>query len=190
MTKFGVITSTVTLLCVVLFCNTCLAGGSDGYVTIPRAYGPFKLGMSATEFTKLTGIIPVPCVMCIDDETYSALSASHIRKFIPDHKNREGVDFFFLNRKLYLISRTPDINALNVVADDMTQALGAQGSRKTQSNGVSVMKWQNNSTIVSINYNDANNEVFSINLLDAELSSEKARREESLAIEQTANIAQ
>ncbi|MDH5546314.1 MAG: hypothetical protein OEZ43_12035 [Gammaproteobacteria bacterium] len=163
------------------------AGGSVGVMDIPRDYGPFKLGMSEGAFIRLTDIAPAACPVCLQKETLATLSSEKIRKFVPEHRNAQGVDFFFLNGELYLISRTPDTPMLNVVKDELSGFFGGNGKLSTQPNGVSTLKWEDATTIVTVSFNQTNNEVFSVNIEDWNLSQEKSWLE-SLMVEQTADV--
>lgn len=183
------ITSIIVIILLNLILSTqAFAGAADGITEIPRDYGPFKLGMSEAEFSRMTGITPEVCPVCLDRETFASVPGAQMQMFVSEHRNTQGVDFFFLNGELYMISRTPDTPALNVVQEELSQFFGANGKMNTKPNGVSTLTWENETTLVTVSFNQANNEVFSVNVEDWNLSQEKAWRE-SIMVEQTADMA-
>lgn len=173
-----------------LVCALLLSTGqpyAGGLIDISRNYGPFSLGMSNTQFTKITGIEASNCPICVDRETFVALDKQQAQKHIPEDKNANGIDFFFLNDHLYLISRTPDSPSLFKVREEISASFGNPYSRKVASNGVSVLTWKDEETIVTVNYNDINEEVFSVEIKDEKLS-KKRDILEAMLIEKTAKV--
>ena len=170
-----------------LYCQAILAGGAVGSSEIPREYGPFKLGMTVSQFRQITGIQPEPCPICIEKETFATLSSRQMQRHVANDSNTKGVDFFFLNGELFQISRTPDVNKLFVAEKELSEKLGGAGQRQDQPNGISLLKWEDEATVVTMNFNDANDEVFSVNLLDWNLSQEREWRE-SIMFEKTASL--
>ncbi|MDH5216761.1 MAG: hypothetical protein OEX19_03640 [Gammaproteobacteria bacterium] len=160
---------------------------AGGLVDISRDYGPFNLGMSNMQFTKITGIEATNCPICVSGETFVALDMQQARKHIPEDENVNGVDFFFLNEHLYLISRTPDSPSLFKVREEISASFGNPDSRKVASNGVSILAWRDEDTIISVNYDDINEEVFSVETKDSTLS-KKRDILEAILIEETVKI--
>lgn len=160
---------------------------AGGLMDVSRNYGPFNLGMSNTQFTKITGIEATNCPICVNSETFVALDKQQAQKHIPEDKNANGVDFFFLNDHLYLISHTPDTPSLFNVREEISASFGNPDSRKVASNGVSVLTWKDEETIITVNYNDINEEVFSVEIKDEKLS-KKRDILEAILIEQTAKV--
>lgn len=171
----------------VLFSTVAIAGGSLGLTEIPRNYGPFKLGMSANAFSQLTGINPEACPICIEGEAFATLSGAQMKKFASSEGNPNGADFFFLNGDLYQVSLTPENNEATVIKNQIAKRFSAPGSIQEESNGMSVAKWEDSTTVFSLNYSDANDEAFSINLVDWNLSQERAWLE-SIALNKTATL--
>ena len=160
---------------------------AGGLVDISRDYGPFNLGMSNMQFAKITGIEASNCPICVNGETFVALDKQQAQKHIPEDQNANGVDFFFLNDHLYLISRTPDSPSLFRVREEINASFGNPDSRQVTSNGVSILTWTDEETIVSVNYNDFNEEVFSIETKDKILS-KKRDILEAILIEENVKI--
>lgn len=163
---------------------TALAGGQ---ADISRSYGPFHLGMSESAFAKLTGIAPNQCPICLEKETFVALSEHQLQQQGIDDRNTNGVDFFFLDGSLYLISRTPQTMSLFNLKEDISSLFGLPDSEDTGSKGVSALIWKDNSTEISINYSDINHEIFSLNIKDRLLGQEKASREAVLLEQMSSN---
>lgn len=177
-----------TLLFVSLFFSTAaFAGGSLGLTDIPRNYGPFKLGMNVKEFSQITGIIPGTCPICIEGEAFATLNDTQMRKLVSEERNANGADFFFLNGELYQVSLTPENNEASTIKDQIARRFSAPAAVAEEPNGMSVAKWEDGTTVFSLNFSDANNEAFSMNLTDWNLSQERAWLE-SIMLNKTATL--
>jgi len=173
------------LVCALLLSTSQTHAG--GLMDISRDYGPFSLGMSVTQFAKITGVDATSCPICVNGEAFVALDTQQAQKHIAEDENANGVDFFFLHDHLYLISRTPDSPSLSKVREEISASFGNPDSRRVASNGVSVLTWRDEETIITVNYNDINEEVFSVEIKD-EKQSKKRDILEAILIEQTAKI--
>jgi hypothetical protein len=164
--------------------STAYAGGT---IDITRSYGPFSLGMSEASFIKLTGETPASCPICLDNERFVALNSKKMQKYVPDDPNKNGVDFFFLDGELYLISRTPEIDSFFKLREEISANFGSPSAQEAQVNNVAVLKWQDNTTQISISYSEIDHEIFSLNIKDMKLAQQR-ETQEAVLLEQTADI--
>lgn len=155
----------IILISVYLFAGASVAV-AGGTADISRAYGPFELGMSEAAFSKLTGITPNSCPICLDNEHFVALSEHQMQRHGVDEPNKNGVDFFFFNDALYLISRTPNTESLFTLREDISVDFGQADNQTTQNNKISALVWSDKITEISINYSANDNEIFSLNIRD------------------------
>jgi hypothetical protein len=96
----------------------CFAANLMAADDLPRAYGPFKLGMKLEEFRKLTGAAVFGAK---SGDTIGTLKADNLEKFVPA-KNRvreRNAGFVFAGKEpdspLYQIGFTPDETDLNTL---------------------------------------------------------------------------
>ncbi|MDH5228614.1 MAG: hypothetical protein OEZ58_07000 [Gammaproteobacteria bacterium] len=172
--------------------QTAMAGG---FSQLPRALGPFELGMSGEQFEKLSGLKPEPCPICIKNENFATLNAKQVQRHVNSVDIGEGVDFFFYENKLYHIAVSPANKDVYVSKQEFSQIFGADGKLEDLGNGTVQMKWEDSNTVLTLNYRKEANEVFAVNYFDWNAKEERDWRESllfennNLNFESTANLA-
>jgi len=156
---------------------------AGGFTELSTKVGPFQLGMSSGGFRNITNISPEPCPICIDREQFASLSKDQALKIMPEFPVGSGIDFFFYNHKLYHISIGPSVNDVFLAKQDLEKQFGP-GKVEKQFNRNSLLKWQEQGVVITLNYNEISNEVFSINYYDKDMKAERDWRE-SQALEDT-----
>ena len=136
---------------------------AGGFTQFSTKVGPFQLGMSSSSFRKTSNISPEPCPICIDREQFASLSKDQALKIMPEFPVGSGIDFFFYNHKLYHISIGPSVNDVFLAKQDLEK----------QFNRNSLLKWQEQGVVITLNYNEISNEVFSINYYDKDMKAER-----------------
>ncbi len=153
---------------------------------LPRSYGPFVLGMDEEAFRKLTGVQPESCPICLEQETFANLSPQQAGRLIPAAADQpEGLDFFFLNGRLYHMISAPEFRNLFVARDEYHSRFGRAGRLVEDNAGTAMLRWADEGTVVTVNYRMDDNQVYAVNLYDYNLKEERDWRE-SLLFEQTA----
>jgi hypothetical protein len=134
---------------------------------LPRAYGPFKLGMKLDEFRKLTG---APVFGAKTGDTIGTLKADSLEKFVPA-KNRareRNAGFVFAGKEpdspLYQIGYTPDETDLNTLKTNYTR-FGEPRVVKIEDSNRSGLEWcQNGNVRVLVTYVDKTNRPTSVTI--------------------------
>ena len=134
---------------------------------LPRAYGPFSLGMKLSEFRKLTG---APVFGAKSGDTIGTLKSDHLEKFVPA-KNRvreRNAGFVFAGKEpdspLYQIGYTPDETDLNVLKANYAR-YGASRVVKIDDTDRSGLEWcQNGNVRVLVTYVEKTNRPTSVTL--------------------------
>ncbi|MEO6023163.1 MAG: hypothetical protein ABIP64_08615 [Burkholderiales bacterium] len=110
---------------------------------LPRAYGPFSLGMTVGAFSKLTG---APVFGAKTGDTVSSLKAENLEKFVPA-KNRareHNAGFVFAGKnpdsKLYQIGYTPDETSVDVIKSQYAR-FGAPRTVRLPDTDRSALEW-------------------------------------------------
>jgi len=157
--------------------STSFAGG---FTQLPRNFGPFEVGMTRQDFSKLTGVQPESCAICIRKETFATIDEDQLNRF---SINADGADFFFYDGKLYQIAIGPKDKDLFMAQQDYEDRFGP--GKPIKNNGIGVLKWEDPGTMITLNFHAQDNEVYSINLYDWNLKEERDWRE-SIAMEESA----
>ena len=152
-----------------------MAGGGEWQ--LPRSYGPFKLGMSIESFTRLTGVRPQSCPVCVDNERFVALDRDQVRRAIPAYTADEGMDFSFFDGRLYHFTLPPRYQDLMLARETYRDRFGGEGRPETSPGGLSELKWQDHRTEITVNYRESNERVFAVNYYDRPLKQQRDRQE-------------
>jgi len=150
--------------------SVCFAGG---YSQLPRDFEPFTLGMLESEFISLTGVTPNHCLICIKKEKMATLDNRHISKYEFFEDQLEGADFFFYESKLYRITTGSVTKDVFLARREYESLFGGPGQEIRHSNGTSAIKWDDNSTIITLNFRESDNLVYSVNYYDWNLKEER-----------------
>ena len=134
---------------------------------LPRAYGPFSLGMTVGEFSKLTGAAVFGAKT---GDTVSSLRAENLEKFVPA-KNRareRNAGFVFAGKnpdsKLYQIGYTPDETSLDAIKSQYAR-YGAPRMVKLQDTDRSALEWcQNGKTRILVAFKDGSTRPASVTI--------------------------
>ena len=161
-----------------LACNVSLIAG--GYTQLPRNLGPFEIGMSKSDFKALTNTTPESCPICIDNELFATLDSNALEKLDAGETGGDGTDFFFFNNKLYHISAGTAEKDLFTAQQDFEHQFGGPGKTSETSIGSSALVWEDNATVITLNYRTEDSEVFSVNFYDWNLKEERDWRESLL----------
>lgn len=179
-----------TLLTIGLFCLATQAF-SGGFVqsedSLPRNFGPFKLGMSSKTFSQITGMQPEACPICIQGENFATLDHEQLRIFTGQDLGARGIDLFFYNDTLYHIAVAPETSDVSMVTDEYSERFGSRGRMVNQGNGMAQLKWEDPQTLLTLNFRPEENEVFSVNFYDGALKQQRETHE-ALMFENTANL--
>lgn len=165
--------------------NIALAGG---FTHLPRDLGEFRLGMTLSDFKKLTGISPQGCPICIEKETFATIDGASMKRFSDNADIGESVDFFFYDNELYLMSVVPATKDIFLAKKDMSDVYGANAKVEALHDGSEQMRWEDETTVMTMTYRPQENEVYSINIIDWNLKEERDWRE-SLAFQQENKLA-
>lgn len=147
---------------------------AGGYVELPREFGALSIGMSEKKFTRITGVSPESCAICIKKESFASLSREELAELEVDG---DGADIFFYDKKLYLISLGTISKDLFAIKEEFEQEFGGPGKKIPAMNDVAKLKWEDQHSIVTINYHEKENRVFSVNYFDWDLQQERDWRE-------------
>jgi len=150
---------------------------AGGYVELPRSFGALEIGMSEKDFTRLTGVKPEHCVICIKNETFTTLSQGQLFNLDADG---EGADVFFYDGKLYLISISTKSKDLFSINEDFENEFGGPGVNLGTFNDVSKLKWEDQNSVVTLNYHTKNKRVFSVNYYDWDIKQDRDWRESQI----------
>ena len=159
--------------------NTPFLTFAGGYVELPRSFGALEMGMSEKNFITLTGVTPESCAICIKKETFATLSRGQLYNLEADG---DGADVFFYDGKLYLISVSTIAKDLSSINEDFENEFGGPGIKIGTFNEVSKLKWEDQNSVVTLNYHEKDKRVFSVNYYDWEIKQDRDWRE-SQAIE-------
>ena len=154
------IRTTLTLAFAVGFAANVLAADD-----LPRAYGPFPLGMKLSEFRKLTG---APVFGAKSGDTIGTLKSDNLEKFVPA-KNRvreRNAGFVFAGKEpdspLYQIGFTPDETDLDSLKKNYAR-YGSHRVVKIEDTDRSGLEWcQNGNVRVLVTYVDKTNRPTSV----------------------------
>lgn len=136
---------------------------------LPRAYGPFPLGMQLSEFRKLTG---APVFGAKSGDTIGTLKSDNLEKFVPA-KNRvreRNAGFVFAGKEpdspLYQIGFTPDETDLAALKANYAR-YGPHRVVKIDDTDRSGLEWcQNGNVRVLVTYVDKTNRPTSVTIED------------------------
>ncbi len=153
-------TTTLTMAVTVCFAANLMAADD-----LPRAYGPFPLGMKLSEFRKLTG---APMFGAKSGDTIGTLKADNLEKFVPA-KNRvreRNAGFVFAGKEpdspLYQIGFTPDEMDLNTLKANYAR-YGSHRVVKLEDTDRSGLEWcQNGNVRILVTYMDKTNRPTSV----------------------------
>jgi hypothetical protein len=134
---------------------------------LPRAYGPFPLGMKLSEFRKLTG---APVFGAKSGDTIGTLKSDGLEKFVPA-KNRvreRNAGFVFAGKEpdspLYQIGFTPDETDLDALKINYAR-FGPHRVVKIEDTDRSGLEWcQNGNVRVLVTYLDKTNRPTSVTI--------------------------
>ena len=169
---FQRVTSVFALL-FTLFCIP-LTSFAGGYVELPRTFGTLEMGMSAKDFTKLTGVRPEFCAICIKKESFVTLSRGQLYSLDAEG---EGADVFFFENKLYLISVSTMDKDFTTINEDFENEFGGPGKKLKPLNDVAKLKWEDTNSVIMLNYHKTDKRVFSVNYYDWDIKQERDWRE-------------
>jgi hypothetical protein len=147
---------------------------------LPRAYGPFHLGMTLGEFRKLTGAAVFGAQ---SGDTISTLKSESLEKYVPA-KNRvreRNAGFIFAGKDpdspLYQIGYTPDETNLEVLKTNFAR-FGAPQTVKLNQTDRSALEWcQQGKTRVMVAYRISAKRPVSVTLEDLEIMVNVLREE-------------
>ncbi len=159
---------------------TCLATSLFAADDLPRAYGPFTLGMKLGAYQKLTGS---PVFGAKSGDTVASLKADNLEKFVPA-KNRareRNAGFIFAGKDgdspLYQIGYTPDETDLAILKANYAR-YGEPRTIKLDDTNRSALEWcQNGNVRVLVTYVDKSSRPASVTLEDLRIMA-KALAEE------------
>jgi len=150
---------------------------AGGYVELPRSFGALEMGMSEKDFIRLTGITPENCAICIKNETFTTLSRGQLYNLEADG---DGADVFFYDGKLYLISVSTADKDLFSLNEDFENEFGGPGIKLGTFNDVSKLKWEDQNSVVTLNYHKKDKRVFSVNYYDWDIKQDRDWRESQI----------
>lgn len=134
---------------------------------LPRTYGPFTLGMTLNQYSKLTG---APVFGAKTGDTVSSLKADNLEKFVPaKNRTRErNAGFVFAGKapdsKLYQIGYTPDETHLDMIKARYSQ-FGAPRVVKLPDTDRSALEWcQKGKTRILVAYKDGSTRPASVTI--------------------------
>jgi len=160
---------------------------AGGYTELPRNLGPFELGMQKSEFIRIAKIKPEACTICINNEYFATISADKLNQLNAGDTGGDGADFFFYDDQLYHIAAGTPVRDLFLAKQDFEHQFSGPGKPTTLENGSAALIWEDNGTLISVNYRADADEVFSVNYYDWNLKEERDWRE-SLEPNQNANL--
>jgi len=163
---------------------------AGGYTHLPRDLGPFKLGMSASEFQQITSVAADACPICIPDEFYATLTREQANQHIDSVRIGDGVDFFFYKNKLYHISISPAASDLFEAQQEFTAMFGNDGKQESRQNGTAQMRWEDGPTVLTLNYRPEENIAFAVNYYDWNVKEDRDFQEKLIFESGTAFAAQ
>lgn len=114
---------------------------------LPRNFGPFPLGMTTTEFKKVTGIEPEDCPRCDDNEEYAGIDDKMISRFIPVSGSDSGIDAFFFKGTLYRVGALMGNEKFN-----LQKYISKFGKPHKSNENQGTFVWEDPKTIIRINY--------------------------------------
>ncbi|MDH4274064.1 MAG: hypothetical protein OEW08_03395 [Gammaproteobacteria bacterium] len=158
------------VIAMLLFAPLAEAGG--GSADLPRALGVFKLRMTVDEFARVARVTPQRCTDCANSELYASLNAAQVRQLMPDLRDNAGMDFFFFENRLYHIGLGVESSDLAAVRKEYS-ALYGSGQTYHLKNATSYIKWEDGGTLVTANYQTANEQVFALNYFDWDIKAER-----------------
>lgn len=160
-------TTMVTTVIVACFAANVMAADD-----LPRAYGPFSLGMKLSEYRKLTG---APVFGAKSGDTIGTLKAEILEKFVPA-KNRvreRNAGFVFAGKEpdslLYQIGFTPDETDLNTLKANYAR-YGSHRVVKIDDTDRAGLEWcQNGNVRVLVAYVEKSNRPGSVTIEDLKI---------------------
>lgn len=147
---------------------------------LPRAYGPFSLGMKLSEYRKLTG---APVFGAKSGDTIGTLKADNLEKFVPA-KNRvreRNAGFVFAGKEpdspLYQIGYTPDETDLNTLKANYAR-YGTPRVVKIDDTDRAGLEWcQNGNVRVLVTYVEKTNRPASVTIEELKIMGEALAEE-------------
>jgi len=161
-------------LLLMLLAGICQAGGFVP-AQLSRAYGPFYLGMSTTEFQRLTGIEPGPCAICLPEERLAIIEGPDLARIHPQAGPESVMDFFFYRGCLYQFTVTPRESDFRTLAQRLSDQFQAPPEIDDTSPDLGQLRWQDEHTRVTLNYDPQDERVIAVKYDD--LPTLEARRE-------------
>jgi len=133
---------------------------------LPRGAAPIALGMSQTEFEKITGAKPEPCLECITHEDrYLLLKTKGI---FQDPSITEGADPSFFRGRLYRLG-VPFEEKLKTVLPKYRGKYGPEKRHVDWGNGISAYIWEDSQTRLEIHHGTKDSKSFALFFEDKEL---------------------
>jgi hypothetical protein len=147
---------------------------------LPRAYGPFPLGMKLGEFRKLTGAATFAAQ---SGDTIGSLKADNLEKHVPA-KNRareRNAGFVFAGKDpdspLYQIGYTPDETDLEVLKTNFAR-FGTPRVAKLEDTDRSALEWcQDGKTRVLVAYKESAKRPVSVTIEELSIMASTLRKE-------------
>ena len=152
---------------------------------LPRGIGALQLEMSTGQFERITGLHPAPCPSCGKDETGITLTAEQLAQFFEVKGNVASASLTFYNGDLYDITLQPRDKDVKKVRDSYTKEFKNSGHAHYDHDGASTVQWEDQYSLITVNFDSRSSEVLAIEYRDVNLSNEKDWRA-SLADSQTA----
>ena len=151
----------VIVLLLTLAAGICQAGGFVP-AQLSRAYGPFHLGMSEADFSRLTGIKPGPCAICLPDERLAIVEGADLARIHPQAGEESVMDFFFYRGRLYQFTVAPREGDLKTLARRLSDRFQAPPEVDDTSPDLGQLRWQDEHTRVTLNYDPQDDRVIAI----------------------------
>ena len=165
---------------VVAMIAVCFAANLLAAEDLPRAYGPFSLGMKLSEYRKLTGALVFTAK---SGDTVSSLKADNLEKFVPA-KNRvreRNGGFIFAGKEpdspLYQIGYTPDETDLKTLKANYAR-YGEPRVVKIDDTERSALEWcQNGNVRVLVTYAEKTSRPLSVMIEELKIMAEALKSE-------------
>ena len=159
---------------------TGFAANSFAADDLPRAYGPFPIGMKLSEYRKLTGSLVFSAK---SGDTIGTLKAEVLEKFVPA-KNRvreRNAGFVFAGKEpdspLYQIGYTPDETDLSTLKTNYAR-FGAPRVVKIDDTDRAGLEWcQNGNVRVLVTYVEKTNRPASVTIEELNIMGQMLARE-------------
>lgn len=164
----------------VALCSAVVAIAAQATDDLPRAYGPFPLGMKLGEFRKLTGAAVFGAQ---SGDTISTLKADMLEKYVPaKNRTRErNAGFVFAGKDsdspLYQIGYTPDETDLEVLKANFAR-FGAPRAAKLEATDRSALEWcQDGKTRVLVAFKESAKRPLSVTIEELSIMANALRAE-------------